>query len=153
MYDRNYYLAHREKLLAQGKKWRDDNSKRYKRVLKRCRKRNALKYKIQHKLYRCSNWDKIQQKHEEYMNNNREKFLAYIKKYREENGDKIRAKDVRRKANKRYSKIQNWSVYYENQNGRFKWFARKNNYQIFDDKINGFPTLRSAQLNAKYVLG
>ena len=153
MYDRNYYLAHREEIIARVKKWQEENPERYRRSLKRCRKKNLPKYKIQNKFYRCANWDKIQKKHQEYMDNNKDKFLAYIKKYREENIDKIRAYDVQRKANKRYSKIQNWSIYYEIQNGRFKWFARKGKYEIFDDKINGFPTLRSAQLNAKYVLG
>ena len=153
MYDRNYYLAHREEILARIKKWQKENPNRCRRIFKRCFRNNALKYKTRQKLYRCANWGKIEKKHQEYIENNKEKILAYRKKYREENKDKIRAYNIQHKANKRYSNIQNWAVYYQFQNGRFKWFARRNNYQISDDKINGFPTLRSAQLNAKYVLG
>lgn len=153
MYDRNYYLAHREKILAQGKKWREENSELYKKIYKRSFRKNLLKNRVKQKLYRCANWDKIQKKHQEYIDNNREKILAYKRIYRAINRRKLRAYNVRYKANKRYSNIQNWAVYYQNQNGRFKWSAIRNNYQISDDKINGFPTLRSAQMNAKFVLG
>ena len=153
MYDRKYYLAHREKILAQGKKWREENSELYKKIFKKSFKKNLLKNRAKQKLYRCANWDKIQKKHQEYIDNNKDKFLAYMKRYREENKRKLRAYNIQHKANKRYANIQNWAVYYQNENGRFKWSAKKDNYIISDDKINGFPTLRSAQLNAKYVLG
>ena len=63
MYDKNYYLAHREEILARAKKWREDHPEQYRKALKRCVKRNGLKYKIQQKLYRCANWLKITDKH------------------------------------------------------------------------------------------
>ena len=152
MYYKDYYLAHREEILARAKKWREEHPEQYKKALKRCIKRNGLKYKIQQKLYRCANWVKITTKHQEYINNNREKFAVYLEKYRTENERKIRAYNIQHKARKRYAKIKDWAVYYEIQNGRFKWVAEKGKFKIYDDKVKGFPSLRSAYLNAKRAL-
>lgn len=153
MYDKNYYLAHREEILARAKKWREDHPEQYRKALKRCVKRNGLKYKIQQKLYRCSNWLKITDKHREYLANNREKVQDYLKNYRQENARRLQSYNISYKTKKRYANIKKWAVYYEIQNARFHWSAIKDKFKISDDKENGFPSLRSAYKNAKRVLG
>ena len=153
MYNKDYYLAHREEILARAKKWREEHPEKYKKALKRCVKRNGLKYKIQQKLYRCMNWLKISDKQREYIKNNREKLENYRKKYREENIRRLRSYDKKYKTKKRYANINNWAVYYEIQNTRFYWTAIKDKFKITDEKENGFPSLHSAYKNAKRVLG
>ena len=152
MYDKNYYLKHREEILARVKKWREEHPEQYRKALKRCVKRNGLKYKIRQKIYRCSNWQKIEKQLKNYYVENRDKILERIKQYRQENEDKLRRKRKEYKLRKRYANISGWVVYYEIQEGRFKWVAEKSNYKITDEKTNGFPSLRSAYLNAKRVL-
>jgi hypothetical protein len=153
MYDKNYYLAHREEILARAKKWREDHPEQYRKALKRCVKRNGLKYKIQQKLYRCANWGKIQQQQKEYYDNNKDNILERCKKYRLAHILKMRAVDLRNKTRKRYQKIKDWSISYEIQNGRFRWHATKGKYNFSDDKENGFPSLHSAYKNAIKYLG
>ena len=152
MYNKEYYLAHREEILARAKKWREDHPERYRKALKRCVKRNGLKYKIQQKRYRCANWDKIQQQQKEYYNANKDSVLERCKKYYLAHILKIKVAALRNKTRKRYKKIKDWSISYEIQNARFHWSAIKDKFKITDDKEDGFPSLRSAYKNAKRVL-
>ena len=36
MYNKDYYLAHREEILARAKKWREEHPEQYRKALKRC---------------------------------------------------------------------------------------------------------------------
>ena len=153
MYSKDYYLAHKEKILARAKKWREEHPEEYKKILKRCVKRNGLKYKIQQKLYRYANWDKIEQQQKNYYEENRSKVIDRVKRYRQQNEEKLRQYHRKYKLKKRYENISGWVVSYENQNERFHWVAVKKNYKITDDKENGFPSLHSAYKNAVKYLG
>ena len=153
MYDKNYYLAHREDILARAKKWREEHPEQYKKALKRCIKRNKLKYALTHKLYRCARGIDLLLKKKDYYLRNREKIQARTKQYREENIITRRLYDVQRRFKKRASKINGWSIFYEIQNDRFYWSAIKDKFKISDEKENGFPSLHSAYKNAKRVLG
>ena len=152
MYDKNYYETHKAELLAKAKKWREEHPEKYKKIFKRCIKRNLLKYKIQQKLYRYANWDKIEKQQKDYYEQNRSKVIERVKQYRKKNEEKLRRYRKKYKLKKRYENISGWVVSYENQNSRFKWVAVKENYKITDDKESGFSSLHSAYLNAKRVL-
>ena len=153
MYDKDYYLAHREEILTRTRKWREAHPEKYRRALKRCIKRNGLKYKVQQKNYRCANWNKIEEKNKTYYATHHERVLSRAKQYRKENAKKLRRKRNEYKRRIRYQNISGWVIDYEIQNGRFRWVGRKGKYKISDEKEQGFPTMRSAYLNAKRMLG
>ncbi len=153
MYDKNYYLAHREEILARVKKWREEHPEKYKKALKKCVKHNGVKYKIQQKLYRYTNWNKIEQQIRDYYEKNKDRILEHNKQYRKENEEKLRRLRQKYKLKKRHGNIGDWVIYYEIQNARFHWSAIKDKFKITDDNENGFPSLHSAYKNAKRVLG
>lgn len=153
MYDRRYYLAHREEILARAKKWREENPDRYQRIRQRCFKRNKDKYTAQQKLYRYENHDKIEQQQKVYYALNRDVILEKLKEYRKKNADKIFRQRQRFRELKKYSNIDGWCVYYENQGTRFHWKAKKGTFKFHDDKEQGFPSLFSAYKNALKCLG
>jgi len=153
MYDKNYYEKNKERLLALAKKWRADHPEKYKKALKRCVKRNGLKYKIQQKLYRCANWCKIDLQQKDYYEQNRDKIIKRVKQYRQVNKERLRRYRQTYKLRKRYKNIGGWVVSYENQNGRFRWIAIKGKFKITDEKEDGFPTMHSAYRNAVKYLG
>ena len=153
MYDRRYYLAHKEELLARAKKWREDNPDRYQKVRQRCLKRNKDKYTAQQKQYRYDNHEKIEQRQKEYYTENRDKILKKLKIYRKENADKIFRQRQRYRELKKYANIDGWCVYYEKQGDRYHWKAKKEKHVFSDDKEKGFPTMFSAYKNALKYLG
>ena len=153
MYNKEYYLAHREEILARAKKWREEHPEQYRKALKRCVKRNSLKYKIQQKLYRCTNWGKIELQQKDYYEQNRDKVIERTKRYRQANEEKLRRYRQKYKLKKRYENISGWVVSYEKQNDRFRWKANKGNFRISDEKERGFPTMHSAYKNAVKYLG
>lgn len=153
MYDKNYYLAHREEILARAKKWREEHPEQYRKALKRCVKRNKMKYALTHKLYRCARGLDLLLKRKEHYLRNKEKVCAQVREYRTKNIVKARISELRRKAKKRLSLIDGWSLVYEIQNDRFHWVAKKDKFKITDDTENGFPSLHSAYKNAKRALG
>lgn len=153
MYDKNYYLAHREEILARAKKWRKEHPERCKEILKKCLLRNKRKYELKRKLYDYNNCSKLEEYRKEYYSKNRQKLLEKKRLYRIVMADKIHKYNVQYSAKKRYQNIDGWKVKYEFQNGRFHWLAVKDKYKLFDEKENGFPTLHSAYKNAIKYLG
>lgn len=153
MYDKNYYLTHREETLARVKKWREEHPEQYRKALKKCVKRNGLKYKIQQKIYRCANWCKIELQQKGYYEKNRDKIKERNKQYRQTNEDKLRRMRQKYKLKKRYAHISGWVITYEIQEGRFRWSAIKGKFKITDEKESGFPTMHSAYKNATKCLG
>ncbi|MBP5403824.1 MAG: hypothetical protein J6Y17_01890 [Elusimicrobiaceae bacterium] len=153
MYDKNYYLAHREEILARAKKWREEHPEQYRKALKKCVKRNGLKYKIQQKMYQCAKGMQVLLSKKQYYLEHKEEILAKVKKYKQDNPEKIKAYNAQLYAKKKYGLIDGWKVFYEIQNTRFHWTAFKDKFKLTDDKESGFPTIHSAYKNAVKYLG
>jgi len=153
MYNKEYYLTHREEILARAKKWREEHPEQYKKALKRCVAKNRDKYNSQKKIYFMRNWEKIYQQQKKHYLENREHILERVKQYRKQNSEKIRLYGLRLRTKKKFSNINGWTVSYEIQNGCFRWVAIKGNCKITDEREHGFPTLHTAQKNAMSLLG
>lgn len=95
---RRYYLANKEKLLAQNKTYCLANKEKVSGCRKKYYQTNREKIKVQHKTYNQANAKKIKVKIHTYHQANKEKMKAQMKAYRQANPEKYRAITRKRQA-------------------------------------------------------
>ena len=80
-YNKQYYIKHREKLLADNKKWRKDNPEKESEHHKRYYNNNKEKMLAYNKQWQKDNPEKIKNNHKKYRENNAEKIVIRRTQY------------------------------------------------------------------------
>ena len=125
-YDKNYYQTNKDKILEQGRIYRQNNKDI---ILKREREK--------YKKYYINNKEKISKRVKEYQINNKEIIKEHRKKYREANKEKIR-KQVKLYCLKNKEEIKEYLI--QNKDKINKWHRqwRIKNYKKFREYMNNW---------------
>ena len=88
-YQKEYYQKNRERLLRNGKKWREENKEHHNEYCREYNKRNREKVYEHNKKWKKENKERITQYHKRYREANLEELIQYQKEWYEANKDRV----------------------------------------------------------------